>query len=148
MLDETIEELAIEARNLSKESLAVGSFSKENVEDLRLRVAMCRMRLVQDALYPTARLRSAAELNMDISEGRLFKTYYLIAKSKKDEESKKNLYTASISESIARKAVKSEGTDYNIAKKDYLKYKDDESMLYQLVKTMDQVGNALSSIVK
>ncbi len=119
------------------------TMTAEELVDLRLKLSIVQMHITTDVLLPVSKQRTKAELHMEHLEGIQFNTYYNIAKDKKGEDGKA-LYTASTAETIARKSLKNKTTKYQIARKKWLEIKDFEQSLYQTLKALSQVCNALS----
>lgn len=124
--------------------------TKEEIEDLRTDISVNRARLVDDVLLVVSNNRSAAELKMDSLEGaeyvRYLKSYS--GKPYTDASGSEKKYTASAADSLARKALHAEGTKFYKAKQEFFKWRDEEKAMFQLLKAMDQVANALSAITK
>lgn len=129
---------------------ARSKLNKEEIEDLRTDISINRTKLVTEVLLPISNNRSAAELKMDGLEGKEYVRYVqsYSGRKYKDASGKEKAYTASAADSMARKALHAEGTPYYKAKKEFFKWRDEEKAMFQLLKAMDQVTNALSAITK
>ena len=138
---EKSEELITEAVNARK------ILSTDEIEDLRARINITRALMTTQVLLPASNQKSAKELYMDGIEGSEFKRM-VDAYSAKINPGTEKKYTTTVAESIARKAVKAEGTKYYKARESYLKAKDLESTIYQLLKALDGLANSLSAISK
>lgn len=124
--------------------------SKEEIEELRVKVGIVRLHLSADVLGPASNIRSKAELAMDAMEGPEFMRYFKAYSGKeyKDANKQSKKMTASIAESAARKAMKAEGEPFYKLKETWLYAKDFESQLYQIFKALDQISNSLAAVSK
>lgn len=147
-----VHKLITEADKLLKQAAKPNrdKLTKEEIEDLRTDIAINRSRMVTEVLLPAANARSAADLAMNALEGKEFIRYFkgYSGKEYKDASGTTKKYTASVAESVARKALHAKGTPYYKAKEHYHDCKDFEGNMYQLLKSIDQVTNALSAVSK
>ena len=139
------------AKELALKSVkARESLTKEELEDLRLNITLVRTFLALETLTNASENRIVAELALEGIEGKEFTNYFKAYSGREyvDAKGDKKYYTASIAESLARKAMKTEGVNYHNKMKALLEAKQYESMVYQLLKSLDQISNALSAVSK
>ena len=160
---------------VNKATLERQSLTQDELEDLRLEISSARMMMVTEVLDLASNEKIASEMAMDDQEGRTFVkmlhsyTNKKLKQEKKDKDGEvvkdkdgkpvmvdvldtkgqsKRLYTASTAESIARKAMKTKSTTFYKKKEKWMKAKAFEQVVFQLLKSMDGVANALSAVSK
>lgn len=121
--------------------------TKDELENLRMDMSFLRLQMVGDTFLTITQERAAAELLEQSVEGPDFKKMFIGYTNEVNPSTGKK-YTASVAESIARKAVRAEGTRWYDAKQRYDKAKAVESMMYQLFKSVDNACHSLSVISK
>lgn len=131
-------ELITKAKQLVRKAVEEKrTMSTEEVEDLRLEIAGVRFHISEDLLAGVSSKRSLAELTMESVSAKEFAD--LMGRYRKEKG-----YSTSAAESYARNTIRMESSKAYKAKEKYLKAKDDESIVYQILKSLDQVANALS----
>lgn len=150
--------LLTELSKLLKRAKDREGLTVEQIQELRADLSSTKG-IIVDTLFPiVSSKRISTELLMENLEGKEFVRYLkgFMSATILDENDEPILdakgnpkkYTASIAESLARKALHAEGTPYYKAKKNYLEAKNEEYRFYQLFKAVDQVTNSLSTISK
>ena len=143
--DDVINEQFTELFRLAK--MDRSKMTKEELENLRMDMSFLRLEMVGETFLAITQERAAAELLEQSVEGPEFKKMF-IGYTNEINPSTGKKYTASVAESIARKAVRAAGTGWYEAKQRYDKAKAVESMMYQLFKSVDNACHSLSVISK
>lgn len=150
-MNKKVEAVIKETRNLIRKAVKVrDKLTKEEIEDLRVELGEIRARLVFDVMGSANSAKISAELKKDNLEGSEFNRYFkgYSGKEYTDASGVTKKYTASVAESVSRKALHSKGTPYYKAKKEFLEAKAFLDQLHQILKSIDQLSNGLSSITK
>lgn len=147
-----------EIRDLLSKVKNRAHLTQDEINELRVDIVVARAQLLDSVFPEITSNRTSKELVMDDLEGREFARYFrmfLDATIKDnngddvtDAKGEPKKYTASVAESLARKALNKSGTAYYNAKKEFLQAKELESEIYQLFKAIDQISNALSTLKK
>lgn len=146
--NDVINSWVVKATNLVIKSVSkIDTLTADEFAELRHEIEATRHMIVAEVLPIVSNEKNLCESLMDQAEAESFVEALQEASSIKVEVTGKRV-TASIAESIARRKAKGEDTAYAIAKANYNKAKSDESMIYQLIKSMNGVSNAMSAIIK
>lgn len=144
--DPKVVELLKRADNLISKSISGrSSLTQDEIEDLRLDISEVRYRLSREVIQRASNEATYRELEAEAEVTTQFGKYYKIYSEKKDENGKL-MYSKSGAESFARNTYKLKSNP--VFKKRMLESeaKSFEKMLYQTLKGLDQVTNALSVI--
>lgn len=146
--DDTINKWITKAKNLVIKSAAErGTLTQDEFAQLRHDIEATRSMIVTEVLPIISNEKAFRESIMDDEDGPSFREAYQEAVSINVEATGKRV-TASVAESIARRDAKGSSTKFGKAKLAYSKAKSDEAMIFQLLKSMSGVANAMSALIK
>lgn len=124
-----------------------GSLTQDEIEDLRLEIAEVRYKLSREVLQRASNEASLRELEEEAEVTKQFAKYYKAYSTKLDDKGKP-MYSRSGAESFARNSYKLKDNPVFARKQLTANAKAFEKMLYQALKGLDQVTNALAAISK
>lgn len=123
------------------------SLTQDEIEDLRLELSQIRYRISRDIIQRASNESALRELETEDEITTQFGKYYKIYSEAKDDAGKLK-YSKSGAESFARNTYKLKRNPVYTKKTLENEAKSFEKMLYQTLKGLDQVTNALSAISK
>jgi len=146
--DPKVKALLKKADSLIQKSIkGRGSLTQDEIEDLRLEIAEVRYKISREVIQGASNESVLRELEADAEVTKQFGKYYKMYSSIKGEDGKPE-YSRSGSESFARNTYKQLKNPVFSKKMLAADAKSFEKMLYQTLKGLDQVTNALAAISK